>query len=95
VARRVFAPKTLVLRGLLVMATGIVSALRGNTCLVQRDRINGMDVAASVAQCSGYNVAAGAGFVVLIAGAAIVLLAALAHTPRWSKRLPAQWSSSN
>ena len=86
-ARRLFAPRALVASGLIVMAAGIVTAVLGrhlqHTCLLQQGRINGMDVAASVAQCSGYNVAAGAGFLTLIAGAGIFLLGALAHTPRW------------
>ena len=44
------------------------------TCLVQQGRVNGTDVAASVAQCSDYNIAFGAGFLALIAGAGIVFL---------------------
>jgi len=86
-ARRLFTPKVLVASGLVVMAAGIVTAVLGqhlqHTCLVQQGRINGMDVAASVAQCSGYNVAFAAGFLTMIAGAGIVFLTALADTPRW------------
>jgi hypothetical protein len=93
-ARRVFTPKALVWCGLVVMATGIVTTILGqhirHACLVQQGTVNGMDVAASVAHCSGYNVAAGAGYLILIVGAGIVLLAALSDTPRWrDKRLPA------
>ena len=79
------------------MVAGIVTAVLGHrlqhTCLVQQGGINGMDVAASLAQCSGYNVAFGAGFLTLIAGAGIVFLAALADTPRWRGEQRVQGSS--
>jgi hypothetical protein len=72
------------------MIAGIATIVLGlhfqNTCMVQQGRINGMDVAASVSQCSGYNDAAGLGYLVLIVGAVVVFLAALADSPRWRNR---------
>lgn len=77
--------------GILLMAAGVVTIVLGlhlqHTCMVQQDKINRMDVTASVAQSSGYNDAAGAGYSVLIVGAGVASLGALADTPwRRNKR---------
>jgi TRAP-type C4-dicarboxylate transport system permease small subunit len=84
------APKILLLCGAVIMVVGVVIIVVGlhleHDCMIQRGRINGMDVAASVAQCSGYNDAAGLGYLALIFGAVCVFLAALADTPRWRAR---------
>jgi hypothetical protein len=88
--RRWSTPKVLVLFGVLVMVGGRVTTIVGlylqDTCMAQQNKINGMDVAASVAQCSGYNDAAGFGYLTLVLGAGLVLLAAMTDTPVWRNR---------
>jgi hypothetical protein len=88
--RRWSIPKVLVLIGVLVMAAGIVTIVLGqhfqHECLVHQGSINGIDIELSVAQCSGYGLATGSGYLVLVAGAGVILVAALADTPRWRNR---------
>ncbi|HTU38907.1 MAG TPA: hypothetical protein VMF35_12990 [Acidimicrobiales bacterium] len=79
-------PKALVLIGVLLMVAGVVTVVLGqhlqHECWVPQGRVNGMDVELSVSQCSGYRLDAGVGYLILVAGAGVVLAAALADSPR-------------
>lgn len=83
-------PRVLVLSGLVIIAAGVVIVVFGvhlhHNCLTQHGAVNGMNVELSLSQCSGYQVVSGVGWFVMLGGAGLVLLAALADTPRWRDR---------
>jgi hypothetical protein len=61
--------------GLLIVAVGIVVIVLGfhaqHACMAEQGRVNGMDVAASVATCSGDGRTAGLGFLICGIGAGV------------------------